>query len=694
MLQRNLIYPYPISRVASLILKINRPSLFVYFGLIGFLLVACQTTSGFASSGLEFKSTTCLRPICEEVTVKRGDVNLSVALDGVLRYSNDIDLSFDTIGTIASVDVVVGDKVEKGQIVASLDTSSLKIAAFHAKAALEEFEMALEEALRPADPDEIANARSAVVAADVLVFRAQEKIKMAQRGPSVQEFAQAKLELISAEVLVEEAEEALRVVKADPSDLEFAESASKVAAAKQKIRIAEENLANLVDEFDPLILRELGAKADLAKINLSVKQVKLEELRAGPDLEKVDEARRNYDAALIADLRSQLARQRLDEDADSDTVEFWLLKLLDEKAESDLEKAERKLELTLAGPTAIELLEAEAAVIAAEILMSISTAKIEALKAGSSEEEIAVAEAAVEDAELEVAAAQLESKKLNGGISQQALIQKGKLLEIAVAGADLYRSLLTDLESGPDIVMVNEKQKALDAARNELDFAVENLALLIDRSGKVELLRLQVESARSKLAKAEANLEGSVLTALFTGTISAVNMEPGQDLNKVRGSVRLVDTDTLDVKAVVNDVGLLRVGQETLVTVKASENVELTGYVKEISSSAGNAIRDSSSEVIVSFRSEIASAGLREGITVGVEVFIDRRTDVLYVPVAALRYDGQQASFSVDVVNDGIIRSIPVTSSLNDGLVAEVVGSLVENDIVRILRSGTGLRDP
>src|SRR5665213_546066 len=55
-----------------------------------------------------------------------GNVQESVTSSGSIDSNEDVSLSFQNSGTVASLDVAVGDPVSAGQVLASLDNSSLE----------------------------------------------------------------------------------------------------------------------------------------------------------------------------------------------------------------------------------------------------------------------------------------------------------------------------------------------------------------------------------------------------------------------------------------------------------------------------------------------------------------------------------------------------------------------------------------
>ncbi len=75
-------------------------------------------------------------------TVRRGTLVSSVSASGSVASSETRDLAFGTSGTVKEIDVQVGDKVKKGQVLARLDDAEAQDAVDSARAALDAAEAA------------------------------------------------------------------------------------------------------------------------------------------------------------------------------------------------------------------------------------------------------------------------------------------------------------------------------------------------------------------------------------------------------------------------------------------------------------------------------------------------------------------------------------------------------------------------
>jgi macrolide-specific efflux system membrane fusion protein len=72
-------------------------------------------------------ATSSARTSTQTVTAEQGVVQSTVTGSGNIEAGTDLDLNFQTGGTVSSVDVHVGEHVQKGQLIATLDQSSAQL---------------------------------------------------------------------------------------------------------------------------------------------------------------------------------------------------------------------------------------------------------------------------------------------------------------------------------------------------------------------------------------------------------------------------------------------------------------------------------------------------------------------------------------------------------------------------------------
>jgi multidrug efflux pump subunit AcrA (membrane-fusion protein) len=107
----------------------SRPWHLYLFGVIAIVVVAL----GIGELGTPASSA---RTSTELVTAADGVVQTTVSGTGNVEPSTDDDVNFATSGTLKSVDVKVGQRVKKGQLIATLDSSSARLTLQQAQATL------------------------------------------------------------------------------------------------------------------------------------------------------------------------------------------------------------------------------------------------------------------------------------------------------------------------------------------------------------------------------------------------------------------------------------------------------------------------------------------------------------------------------------------------------------------------------
>ena len=106
----------------------------------------------------------------QTATARQGNLTLQASGTGYLVASTEAQVAFQIDGKLASLNVTLGDKVEKGQLLAKLDDASLQYK-------LEEAQLAL---LELTSPEAIANAELAITTAQADVINAQYAVNNLQ----------------------------------------------------------------------------------------------------------------------------------------------------------------------------------------------------------------------------------------------------------------------------------------------------------------------------------------------------------------------------------------------------------------------------------------------------------------------------------------------------------------------------------
>ena len=161
------------------------------------------------------------------VTVSRGDVASTVSSSGTVISPSDIALAPATSGTLAKLNVKVGDSVHAGEVLAQMDTTSLKSSLAQAQASLIQAQANLTNAQATADTASATNA--------ITLQNDQNAITTAQNNLSYQQT------LISASELTDSENVATALNKLNNDK---ATTAQNVAVYQSSVDTAKTNLTN------------------------------------------------------------------------------------------------------------------------------------------------------------------------------------------------------------------------------------------------------------------------------------------------------------------------------------------------------------------------------------------------------------------------------------------------------------------
>jgi multidrug resistance efflux pump len=203
-----------------------------------------------------------------------------------------VEIGVNASGTVSEVPVSEGQQVEKGQVLARLDDTLLKLAVEDARLKFQQAELGLEKAQKPADPAELAAAEKAVQAAEAALVNA--------RGAALTTAQQAQNALRNAQLAFDQAEadyNHMLQLKQWGFDVEIKVNALKTSQvryenARTDLDIAKRDAANTATRSGEAITQAQKALAE-AQANYS-------ELRKQPDPEDVKAAQLAIESAKLA----------------------------------------------------------------------------------------------------------------------------------------------------------------------------------------------------------------------------------------------------------------------------------------------------------------------------------------------------------------------------------------------------------
>jgi HlyD family secretion protein len=159
-----------------------------------------------------------------------------------------VELAFNAAGRIEEVQVHEGDRVERGQLLATLDTQRLRRAVQFAQAQLAAQRQVVARFRAGSRPEEISKAQADAETARVdakNAARTAERLKAlaAQRFIPQQQADDARAAADAAEARLKSAEEALRLVVLGPRKEDVAAAEATLAANEASLAIARRDLA-------------------------------------------------------------------------------------------------------------------------------------------------------------------------------------------------------------------------------------------------------------------------------------------------------------------------------------------------------------------------------------------------------------------------------------------------------------------
>ena len=200
--------------------------------------------------------------------------------------------------------------------------------------------------------------------------------------------------------------------------------------------------------------------------------------------------------------------------------------------------------------------------------------------------------------------------------------------------------------------------------------------VMVDRPfWKAELRALQAEEAEARRA-----LDDAVVTAPFDGIVNARKINPGQAVSINTELFEIVDIAQLDLVALIppQESAGLSIGQTASIEIEGLPDKSLAARLDRISP----ATLDNSRSLQVYLRLDHTMPGLRGGMFGHGSLQIEKRMNILAVPVAAIVKDGGETF--IRTIVDGAVHRQAVTlgsAKVGEDLV-EIRSGLSEGDVV------------
>lgn len=208
-----------------------------------------------------------------------------------------------------------------------------------------------------------------------------------------------------------------------------------------------------------------------------------------------------------------------------------------------------------------------------------------------------------------------------------------------------------------------------------------------------------VEVARAQIKVAQAELERTRLRAPFDGVVGEISAEAGEVLapltaaGEFAAAVDLIEAGCLYVSAPIDEIDAPAIapGMTARITLDAFPGTRFQGTIRRIAPYVLDLEKQARTvEVEVAIEDPAAQNRLLPGYSADVEVVLDRRENVLWIPTAALLPGGQVWVYDGA---DGRLRKRALRTGLGNWQTTEVVEGLREGERIVLSIDAAGLEE-
>ena len=603
-------------------------------------------------------------------SVALGDVKRQVSINGRLVFPDKEVLDFGSQGVVTEISVVEGQLVTQGDLLAKLDTLTIKgLERDVAKLTLD-LQLAedlLEEGRAGTSDLNLAQLQETLAKAAVEVREAEEGLEEAKDPYSVESIRSKEQSLIEARITLRNAVQALAKGDEDHA-LEYAKLVKDKDAAEVTLKEAISVLGQLDIDHAELLAEITGSRNDL---EIAV-ETATKELESYKDRTPIWSDWIKERETALKELRD--AQDKLDHIFSvihempglDHKITHWnfVIPILQE----DYDNARAKL-------FELERLESNLSLEQARLTAANKSLAERLLGVEPAEEASLVSSVQVAEAELSVAVKNLSDKQAELFELDQALLEVA--IKHSSAQVDRLEQDLEDMLTGADPIVVDLRTKQLELAKAALGDADDKLSESLAEPDHLEiaLLESDVNVSAETLREANKKLEQAILRAPFSGIISRVHVVVGDSVGPQAPVLEISDPATTEIEGLVDEIDILsiRMGSKVNLTFDAMPSRRLEGRLTSISATP------EVEQTVVSYPVRI-SVGFpprlvpREGLSTVANIIIQEEKNVIRMPQQGLRGSFDNPLVRVKTPEGFEERSITISSTdgylvaIRDGL--------------------------
>lgn len=290
-----------------------------------------------------------------------------------------------------------------------------------------------------------------------------------------------------------------------------------------------------------------------------------------------------------------------------------------------------------------------------------------------------LAELEIDPLERELEAAELELERSQVRLAQ-AIEEHAYQQQVAETDLEMARIRLDSLrsEAVPDQTAIALQEKEIELS----ELSLERLAKGID-----PLLESDVERAQLNVSKLKADIAESQIIAPFDGQLLSFSIVPGQAIEAYHPAATLADINELEVSAdlISNQLTDLAEGMPSTFMLVSRPGVELTGNIRRLpypygSGGRGTTVEELDKTTRLTVNESLEDLGIELGDLIRVQVELERKDDVLWLPPQAIRlFEGRRF---VVLMEDEIQRRVDVKAGIETQERVEIEEGLEEGQVV------------
>lgn len=345
--------------------------------------------------------STALKRSTEDIPVKRATINQTLIISGIADAQFNSNLIFQASGKVDTVNVKVGDAVQQGDVLASLESDDLTNAVASAQANQQSAQLKLDDLLAGSEAADLAAADQVLASAEAAATKAQNDYKDLVDGATASDRATAEQAVSAAAAQLASAKSSRDKLKDTPSAADIAAAQAGVAQAQSALTAAQNASTNAQNG---LTSAAASLKiAELAYCAVDATPTFCPGGNAAPiapnDMTTVSAAGGTHATQASAVINANAGYQNAVSAASSATAAVT-------SAQQALDSAQAKLTAANDGPKASDIAAADAAVTSAQAAATAAAEKLNTVTKGATDLQLSSANAAIDGALATLAAAQ------------------------------------------------------------------------------------------------------------------------------------------------------------------------------------------------------------------------------------------------------------------------------------------------